>query len=67
FIDRKRGVMPPTGYEDAQDGSWFLTYLIDNEEIWAIVKDGEWKGFSVDPHPVSSGAVVVSSFAISAS
>jgi Putative phage serine protease XkdF len=48
FIDRKRGVMPPTGYEDAKDGSWFLTYLIDNEEIWAKVKDGEWKGFSVE-------------------
>jgi hypothetical protein len=40
--------MPPTGYEDAKDGSWFLTYLIDNEEIWAKVKDGEWKGFSVE-------------------
>jgi len=48
FIDRKRGVMPPTGYEDAKDGSWFLTYLIDNEEIWAKVKNGEWKGFSVE-------------------
>jgi hypothetical protein len=48
FIDRKRGVMPPTGYEDAKDGSWFLTYLIDNEQIWAKVKDGEWKGFSVE-------------------
>ena len=48
FIDRKRGVMPPTGYEDAKDGSWFLTYLIDNQEIWAKVKDGEWKGFSVE-------------------
>ena len=48
FIDRKRGVMPPKGYEDAKDGSWFLTYLVDNDELWAKVKAGEWKGFSVE-------------------
>lgn len=48
FIDRERGVMPPKGYEDAKDGSWFLTYLVDNDELWAKVKAGEWKGFSVE-------------------
>jgi hypothetical protein len=48
FIDRERGVMPPKGYEDAKDGSWFLTYLMDNDELWAKVKAGEWKGFSVE-------------------
>ena len=30
------------------DGSWFLTYLVDNDELWAKVKAGEWKGFSVE-------------------
>lgn len=48
FIDRERGVMPPKGYEDAKDGSWFLTYLVDNDELWSKVKAGEWKGFSVE-------------------
>jgi hypothetical protein len=48
LIDRDRGVMPPKGYEDAEDGSAFASYLIDNEEIWTKVKAGEWKGFSVE-------------------
>jgi hypothetical protein len=48
LIDRERGVMPPKGYEDAEDGSAFASYLIDNEEIWTKVKAGEWKGFSVE-------------------
>ena len=48
FIDRSRGIMPPVGFEDAEDGSMFVTYLIDNEEVWQKVKAGEWKGFSVE-------------------
>jgi hypothetical protein len=48
FIDRERGVMPPKGYEDAKDGSWFMSYLVDNNDIWANIKDGKWKGFSVE-------------------
>jgi hypothetical protein len=48
LINRERGVMPPKGYEDAEDGSAFASYLIDNEEIWTKVKAGEWKGFSVE-------------------
>jgi hypothetical protein len=48
FIDRARGIMPPVGFEDAEDGSMFVTYLVDNEEVWQKVKAGEWKGFSVE-------------------
>ena len=48
LINRERGVMPPKGYEDAEDGSAFASYLIDNQEIWTKVKAGEWKGFSVE-------------------
>jgi hypothetical protein len=48
LINRERGVMPPKGYEDAEDGSAFASYLIDNEEIWTKVKAGEWRGFSVE-------------------
>jgi hypothetical protein len=48
LIDRERGVMPPKGYEDAEDGSAFASYLIDNDEIWTKVKAGEWRGFSVE-------------------
>jgi hypothetical protein len=48
FIDRARGVNPPVGFEDAEDGSMFVTYLVDNNEVWEKVKAGEWKGFSVE-------------------
>ena len=48
IIDRKRGVMPPKGFEEVADGSWFVSYLIDNDEVWAKVKSGEFKGFSVE-------------------
>jgi hypothetical protein len=48
LIDRERGVMPPKGFEEVADGSWFVSYLIDNDEVWAKVKSGEFKGFSVE-------------------
>ena len=48
IIDRERGVMPPKGFEEVADGSWFVSYLIDNEEVWSKVKSGEFKGFSVE-------------------
>ncbi len=30
------------------DGSWFVSYLVDNDDVWARVKEGEFKGFSVE-------------------
>lgn len=48
IVDRERGVMPPKGYGDVADGSWFVSYLIDNDDVWAKVKAGEFKGFSVE-------------------
>jgi hypothetical protein len=48
IIDRERGLMPPIGFEEVADGSWFVSYLIDNDDVWAKVKSGEFKGFSVE-------------------
>jgi hypothetical protein len=48
IIDRKRGVMPPKGFDEVADGSWFVSYLVDNDDVWARVKEGEFKGFSVE-------------------
>jgi hypothetical protein len=48
IIDRELGVMPPKGYEDVTDGSWFGTFKIDNDKVWGMVKDGTFKGFSVE-------------------
>lgn len=48
IVDRERGIMPPKGYEEVADGSWFLSYIVNDDEIWARVKEGEFKGFSVE-------------------
>jgi len=48
IIDREKGVMPPKGFEDVSDGSWFGSYKVDNDKIWGEVKAGTFKGFSVE-------------------
>ncbi len=48
LVDRERGIMPMKGFEDAADGSWFISEKVDDEEIWQGVKDGKFKGFSVE-------------------
>lgn len=49
IIDRKRGINPPSGYGDeVADGSWFLSYFVNNDDAWDKVKSGEFKGFSVE-------------------
>ena len=46
--DKERGISPMKGFEDAPDGSWFGSFKVDNDEVWAKVKSGEFKGFSVE-------------------
>jgi hypothetical protein len=48
IVDRERGIMPPKGYEEVADGSWFLSYIVNDDSIWERVKNGEFKGFSVE-------------------
>ena len=48
IINREKGVNPPNGFEDIADGSWFGSHKIENDAIWAKVKDGTYKGFSVE-------------------
>ena len=44
--DSSKGVQGMTG--DYEDGTWFLGAKIYNDEVWAKVKSGEIKGFSVE-------------------
>lgn len=44
--DSERGISPK-GFEDVEEGSLFATYHILNDEVWAKVKEGEFKGFSL--------------------
>ena len=48
------------GFEDAPDGSWFISARVNNAAIWAKIKQGAIKGFSVEGVfkliPVAPGA-----------
>jgi len=45
--DTAKGVSP-AGFEDIADGSLFAEFHIDDPDIWAQVKDGTFKGFSLE-------------------
>ncbi len=46
--DSSRGINPMKGFEDAPEGSWFGSMLVENEQVWSEVKNGTFKGFSVE-------------------
>lgn len=48
IINRKRGINPPTGFEGITDGSWFGSFKVENQEVWERIKEGEFKGFSIE-------------------
>ena len=44
----ERGI-DPKGFEDIEDFSLFVTYKVDNDEIWEEIKNGDsLKGFSIE-------------------
>ena len=53
------------GFEDAQDGSWFISAKVNNDKVWDLVKGGQLKGFSVEgifgykqPEPTPEEAII---------
>jgi hypothetical protein len=42
------GIAPMKGFEDLPEGTWFMVAKVDNPEVWQQVKDGTFKGFSVE-------------------
>ena len=44
--DSSKGVSPK-GFEDIEEGSLFATYKINNEEVWKDIKNGTFKGLSL--------------------
>ena len=46
--DKSRGIEPMKGFEDAPDGSWFVSMLVENDEVWDKVKQGMVNGFSIE-------------------
>ena len=48
IIDSARGVKAPDGYGNLTEGSWFGSFKVENDEVWAQIKSGTFKGFSVE-------------------
>ena len=45
--DSEKGISP-AGFDDIADGSLFATYKVENDDVWQAVKDGTFKGFSLE-------------------
>lgn len=48
LVDSKRGIQPMKGFEGVADGSWFGSFYVENDKVWQDVKDGKFRGFSVE-------------------
>ena len=48
IVDSSRGIKPMAGFEDAKEGSWFISAHVTNPELWQTIKEGKVKGFSVE-------------------
>lgn len=48
IVDKERGIMPMKGFEGVADGSWFGSFYVENDNVWQEVKQGKYKGFSVE-------------------
>ena len=48
IINSEMGINTPKGFDKLADGSWFGFYKVENEEVWNEVKDGTFKGLSIE-------------------
>ena len=46
IIDKERGICP-IEFKDIPDGSWIVSYKVNNPDVWEKIKSDEVKGFSV--------------------
>jgi hypothetical protein len=46
IIDDKKKT--PEGFSELPNGSWFGSFKVENDEVWDKVKDGTYRGFSVE-------------------
>ena len=48
FIKDTAAGVDPEGFADIADGSLFAEYHVTNDDVWAKVKDGTFRGFSLE-------------------
>lgn len=46
--DPKNDKSSVLGFKDIPEGTWMVSYKVDNDELWEKVKAGEVKGFSIE-------------------
>lgn len=46
LLNKERGIAP-IEFSDLPDGTWMASAKIENDELWALIKDGTLRGFSV--------------------
>lgn len=46
-VNKDRGIEPKE-FTDIPDGSWIMSYKVENEELWNKIMLGEFKGFSLE-------------------
>lgn len=47
FKDSAKGIAP-AGFDKVEEGSLFAEFHVENDEVWQGVKDGTFKGFSLE-------------------
>jgi hypothetical protein len=48
IVDKTRGIQPMKEFSNITDGSWFGSFYVENEMVWQDIKNGTFKGFSVE-------------------
>lgn len=48
FIKDEAKGISPVGFEDVTDGSLFASFKVNNEDVWNSIKEGTFKGFSLE-------------------
>lgn len=48
YILDKNHKLSHDDFNDIEEGSWMVSYKVDNDEVWKSIKNGEFKGFSVE-------------------
>lgn len=48
FLKDSAAGISPEGFDDIADGSLFAEFHVTNDEVWDAVKDGTYKGFSLE-------------------
>lgn len=48
FIKDSENGINPAGFEEIADGSLFAEFHVINDEVWASIKEGTYKGFSLE-------------------